>query len=287
MILVTGATGFIGRSLTNALTLSGQEWRAYNGRINNPLDLRQQIQDVQTVYHLASSESRGRTRLLHHVDIEGTERLLEECRRAGVQHLIVMSRLGADANAIQPLLQAKGEVERLVRRGPVPYTIVRSATLYGRNDRFFEILVGLAIWSWPFVWLPGNGRTPWQPLWLQDLVDCLQTIPQRPDLLNETITLAGSERVKHRDLMPLLLNAADVWRFPLPLPMALLRPLSFTLFRWWWSPAVSRFMLDRFFVPEVAELDTVRRQFGFQPTGLANNLSYLRRPGLRWRLFRR
>jgi uncharacterized protein YbjT (DUF2867 family) len=287
MILVTGATGFIGRSLTNGLTLAGVEWRAYNGRINNPLDLRQQIQGVQIVYHLAGSEARGRGRLLQHVDVEGTERLLEECRRAGVRHLIVMSRLGAEANAVQPLLQAKGDVERLVRRSSVPYTIVRSATLYGHNDRFFEIIVGLAIWSWPFVWLPGGGRTPWQPLWLQDLVDCLQMIPQRPDLINQTITLAGSERLKYRDLVPLLLSAADMGRIALPLPMALLRPLSFLLFRWWWWPAVSRFMVDRFFVPEVAELDTVWRQFGFRPARLVDNLSYLRRPGLRWRLFRR
>jgi NADH dehydrogenase (ubiquinone) 1 alpha subcomplex subunit 9 len=287
MILITGATGFIGRSLTNTLTLAGAEWRAYNGRINNPLALRQQLSGVQTVYHLAGSETRGRGRLLQHVDIEGTERLLEECRRAGVQHMIVMSRLGADANAVHPLLQAKGEVERLVRHSPVPYTIVRSATLYGRNDRFFEIIVGLAIWSWPIVWLPGGGRTAWQPLWLQDLVDCLQTIPQRSELINQTITLAGSERLKYRDLVPLLLNAADISCLPLPLPMVLLRPLSALLFRWWWWPAVSRFMVDRFFVPEVAELDTVRRQFGFRPARLADTLSYLRRPGLRWRLFRR
>ena len=287
MILVTGATGFIGRSLTNVLTLSGQEWRAYNGRINNPLDLRQQIQGIQTVFHLAGSEARGRARLLQHVDIEGTERLLEECRRADVQHLIIMSRLGADPNAIHPLLQAKGEVERLVRHSPVPYTIVRSATVYGRNDRFFEVIVGLAMWSWPFVWLPGGGVTPWQPLWLQDLVACLQQIPQRPDLLNQTITLAGNERIKYRDLVPMLLNAADVRRFPLPLPMVLLRPLSFFLFRWWWWPAVSRFMIDSFFVPEVADLDTIRRQFGFNSARLADTLSYLRRPGLRWRLFQR
>jgi hypothetical protein len=85
----------------------------------------------------------------------------------------------------------------------------------------------------------------------------------------------------------MLLNAADLRRLALPLPMALLRPLSSLLFRWWWWPAVSRFMVDRFFVPEVAELDTVQRQFGFRPARLPDTLSYLRRPGLRWRLFRR
>ncbi len=120
MILVTGATGFIGRSLTNALTLGGHDWQAYQGRINSPASLREQLSGITIIFHLAGSESRGRTRLLRHIDIEGTARLLEEARGAGVKHIIVPSRIGADPNSLHALLRAKGEVERLVRSGGVP-----------------------------------------------------------------------------------------------------------------------------------------------------------------------
>jgi uncharacterized protein YbjT (DUF2867 family) len=287
MILITGATGFIGRSLTNALTLAGRAWKAYDGRINNPLTLREQLQGVEVVIHLAGAEARGRIRLLQHVDVEGTERLIEECRRAGVRHLVYVSRIGADPGALQPLLRAKGEVERALRHSGLPVTILRPATLYGRGDRFLEIIVALALWSWPFVWLPGGGHMAWQPLWVEDLARCLVAVVDRPHLIGQTITVAGEERLPYREIVNQLLRVVARRRFPVPFPMALLRPFAWLLFRWWRWPAVSRFFVDRFFVPEVAEYDAVLRHFGFRPARLTETVAYLRRPWLRWRLFRR
>lgn len=287
MILVTGATGFIGRSLMAHLKREGKEAKAYRGRINNPLALREQLVGVDKVIHLAGSEARGRNRLLRHVDVEGTERLIEECRRAEVQHLIVVSRIGADPGALHPLLRAKGEVERRVQKSGLPYTILRSATLFGQGDRFTEILVGLAAWSWPFVWLPGAGNIALQPLWVEDLVLCLAATLERPDLLNKVITVAGEERFRYRHFIQELLAVAGYRRIPLPLPLVLLPPLATLLFRWWYWPPVSRYFVDRFFVPEVAEHDSVLRHFAFHPARASDIIVYLHRPGLRWRIFRR
>ena len=189
MILVTGATGFIGRSLTNKLTLNGLEWRPYKGRINSPSSLREQLAGVETVIHLAGAESRGRARLLRHIDVEGTERLLEEVQRASVKRIIVSSRIGADANSLHNLLRAKGEVERLVRNADIPSTIIRTNTLFGLGDRFTEIILGIAIWSWPFVWLPGGGGIAMQPLWVEDYARCLAACLDRDDLLGQTVEL--------------------------------------------------------------------------------------------------
>ncbi|GAB4275318.1 MAG: complex I NDUFA9 subunit family protein [Candidatus Promineifilaceae bacterium] len=287
MILVTGSTGFIGRSLMARLSRENIPARPYNGRINNPIALRQQLDGIETVIHLAGSEARGRNRLLQHVDVEGTERLIEESRRAGVRHLIIPSRIGADPNAIQPLLRAKGEVERLVRHSHIPYTILRTATLYGRADRYFELIIAMAQWSWPFVWLPGGGTMPVQPLWVEDYSRCLVQTLERPDLVGKTITLAGDERFTYKELVAMLLNATRKPRIPVKLPMALMPPLTAVLFSWWYWPPVSRYFADRFFVPEVADLDSVMRHFGFRPARVQETLAYLNRKNLRWRLIHR
>lgn len=287
MILVTGATGFIGRSLTNALTLGGYEWKAYEGRLNNPSALHDQVQGVTKIFHLAGAESRGRSRLLQRVDIEGTERLLKEARLAGVEHIIVPSRIGADSNSLHPLLHAKGVVERLVRNGRIPYTILRTSTLFGLGDRFTEIILGLALWSWPFVWLPGGGTIAMQPLWVEDYARCLIETLDRPDLINQTITLAGDERFRYWELVSDILRVEGVHRQALKLPLSLLRPSAYMIFGWWYWPAVSRFFVDRFFVPEVAELDAVRRFFNFRPMRFHETMAYLHRPGMRGRIFRR
>ena len=287
MIFITGATGFIGRSLTAVLTEKGHEFKTYNGRINDPLKLRDELDGVDVVIHLAGAEARGRDRLLRHVDLEGTERLLEECKRAEIKQIIVVSRMNANSDVIQPLLKIKGDVERLVKRSNLPYIILRPASLYGRTDRFFEILVGLAAWTWPFVLLPGWGEMSFQPLWVEDFAKCIEKSINRSDLVGKTITLAGEERIPYRELMRQLLQVSGHKRIPIPLPMTLMRLLSRLFMSWWYWPAVSRYFADRFFVPEITDYDTVMRTFGFRPRPIRDNISYLKRSGLRLRIFRK
>ncbi len=288
MLFVTGSTGFIGRSLMARFQREGVTAVPYHGRINDPLTLRQQLEETRprAIIHLAGAEARGRDRLLRHVDVEGTERLLEESRRAGIQRIIYVSRMNANHLDSHALLKAKGEAERLIQKSGIPYTILRPATLYGRNDRFFEIIAGVAIWTWPLIWLPGGGNISFQPLWVEDFTRCLAAAVDRPDLIGKTITLAGEEKILYRDLIRLLLTAAGKRRITVPLPMTLMRQTSRFLFYWWYWPAISQYFIDRFFVPEITEHDTVIRHFGFRPAPLRQNVSYLNRRGLAFRIFR-
>lgn len=288
MILVTGATGFIGRSLMACFEREGIEARPYPGYLDTTLALREALKGIHTVIHLAGAEMRGRSRRLQQVDVAGTESLLEASQRAGVQHIIYASRLGADPAAMHTLLQAKGQAERFIEQSGIPYTILRSATLYGRDDRFTEIALSLALWSWPFVWLPGGGQTAMQPLWVEDFVRCLLIVVQKPETyLNKTFTVAGEERLRYRELVRLILAVKGKKRQAVSLPMTLLRPSSRLLFQWWYWPPVTQFFVDRFFVPEVTESDTVLRYFGFRPARIIDQIVYLRRAGMRRRLFRR
>lgn len=285
MILLTGASGFIGRSLMRTLAEDGRPVRVYTGRMNDPLQLREELAGVSTVYHLAGAEARGRPRILRHVDVDGTRRLVEESSRAAVQHLIMVSRLQADPNSLYPLLRAKGEAERVVRHSGIPYTIVRSATLFGLEDRFLNVIAGLAAFSWPFAWLPGRGEALFQPLWVEDLARCLALLPDRDDLRGETIGIAGEDRYNYHKLVQLVLEAADLQRIPLKLDLRLVRPLARLSMGWWRRPPVTPFFMDRFSIPDVAPVDSILRTFGFRPARMVDHMAYLRRSGLRRSLF--
>jgi NADH dehydrogenase len=286
MILVTGASGFVGGSLVRALERQGRSVRTYDGHINDLRQLAEAVQGVDVVYHLVSAESRGRARLLPRIDVQGTERLTRAARRAGVQRLVVMSRLNADPNAVYPLLRAKGQVERLVRDSGIPYTIVRSATLFGIEDRFLNVIAALAAWTWPFVWLPGGGEVALQPLWVEDLAACLVRLLERPDLCHETVTVAGEERLRYRELVQIVAETAGLSRIPLKLDLRLVHMARALTMGWWPHPPVTPFFLHRFSVPDVAPADCVLRTFEFRPERMIDHISYLRRPGLRRRLFR-
>lgn len=277
MILVTGGTGFVGRSVVRWLEMAGKPHLVFRGRINDPVALREPMQGVHTLIHLAGAERRGSNRALRTNDLQGTTQLLRVAQSAGVQRIIYLSRLGADSNAAPPLLRTKGEVERLIRRSNLSHTIVRTASLYGREDRFLNTILSVTRWTWPLVILPGGGEISLQPLWVEDAAKCLVACLDRPDLYDQTITLAGAERFRFKELIEMVLDAAAMTRYPFYLRMPFTRVFAILLFGWRFHPPVSRYFLDRLSIPEVTDLDTVRRHFDFQPARLRETIAYLRR----------
>lgn len=285
MILVTGATGFIGTVLMKALAEREMPAKPFQGRINNPYHIRDHLNEVDTIIHLAGVEAHGRARTLQHIDVEGTMRLVEACRGANIRRFILISRLGADSHAMFPLLRAKGEQEEIVRKSNLPYTIIRSATLFGRHDRFLNHIVGLAHWTWPFIWLPGGGQTVMQPLWVEDLVRCILLALARYDLVGKTISVAGEERLKYEEIVRESLWSAGISAPILFRPSLLLvRPISQLFFGWRFHPPVTLFWLDRFTVPDITDLDSIRYHFNFHPASFRQHCAYLRQPGLRWQI---
>ena len=288
MILVTGARGFVGQSLMRQLAAEGYETTPYEGHVADVYALREAMQTAETVIHLASAEFRGRVKELAITDLEGTRRVVEEANRANLNHIIYLSRLDADPNSMFAVLRTKGQAERLVRQSGIPATIVRSATLFGRHDRFLNSLAGLAAWSWPFVWLPAGGHALLQPLWVEDLARVLVRLSDPLDLQGyrgQTFEVAGAERLRYEELMRQVLSAAGLSRRPLGVRMPLVRFLTNVYWGRLRRPPVTRFFLDRLAVPETIEMDSVVRQFGFAPSRLSDQISYLRQGNLRWRLW--
>ena len=154
------------------------------------------------------------------------------------------------------------------------------------EDRFLNSIAALAAWTWPFVWLPAGGEVALQPFWIQDLVRCLVEILERPDLVGETVEVAGEERWRYRELVEIVLRATGHRRLPLKVSMTLTRMARAAVVGWWRRPPVSGFFLDRFSVPDIAPLDSVLRTFSFRPERLTDHISFLRGAG-RPLLFRR
>ncbi len=285
MILVTGATGFIGRSLMRALQRKGHEPRAYRGHINDREQLTAALRDVELVYHLASAEARGRPRYLQHIDVQGAASLVRAAHTTGVQRIVLVSRLHANPNSIFPLLRAKGEAERLIRQSGIAYTIVRSASLFGPEDRYLNLIASLAAWTWPLLWLPGGGEGAQQPLWVEDMARCLTALAQRPDLAGQTLSIAGEDRLRYRELALMVAAAAGLKRIPVKVDLRIVRPLSVLTMAWWRRPPVTSYALNRFSLPDVAPFDSVPHTFGFRAERLVDHLAFLRRGGWRRRLF--
>ncbi|MGB1249288.1 MAG: NAD(P)H-binding protein [Candidatus Promineifilaceae bacterium] len=285
MILLTGATGFIGRSVQKKLAAQQIPYRVFESDISDFMYLRELLADVDTIIHLAGAESSGRKRAVRRVDLDGTNTLIRAARFHNISQLIFLSRLNATPHAMYKLLRAKGEAERLLRQSGLPYTIIRSATLFGKDDRFTNAIAATATWSWPFVFLPKGGDTAMQPLWVEDLASCIVAAIGRNDLINETIELAGNERLHYRDIVRLVLDAAKISRRPISIRPQLARTFNFLTAWLFLRPMLTRFDHDRMSMAEITDLNTVSRHFGFQPARFHSHLAHLRRHGAFRRLW--
>ena len=295
MILVTGATGFIGRVLVRQLSETGEQVRVLLRSspnsprlprgvpvevavvsLNDERGVHAALRGVDQIYHLASAGSQGRRGNLLNTDIEGTRVLAQVAKDAGIQRLIYLSHIGADRASAFPIQKAKGIAEEHIRRSGVPYTIIRSSIVFGPEDRFTNNLARLLRVVPVFFPIPSDGRSLLQPLWVEDLVTCLMWALQNSEMVNQTYEIGGGEYFTLRQVLETLMDVTHTRRVLVPLPPPYMRAL-FVMLDSFPSFNISTYWLDYVAVNRTCPVGNLPRTFGLMPARFAYRLEYLAR----------
>lgn len=294
MILITGATSFVGRAVVARLAAEHREVRCLlrpspreqrlatgipfstvSASMGDLPALRTSMQDVTAIVHLSGEEDldRGETLRSH---VEDTINLINAAQETSVRRFIYLSRLGANRTSAYPLFRAKGEAEAAVRESGLDSTILQAPLVYGPDDVSTNVLVMLAKMT-PFVLpIPGAGLSRFQPLWVVDLATCIVATLERDVLIGQTIPLGGPEHFTFEQIVAQVLAAAGMRRRLIHVRMPLVHGaimlgdalLPYNPVPVWW--------LDLLNVGGATELGTIPHHYGFEPCRFSQCLDHLR-----------
>ncbi len=288
MILITGATGYIGRHLVSRLVAQGERPRCLvrdtqrtasilpadkvefvQGNTTQPDSLGAAMRGVDTVVHAAFLTADRKQSAGNHyqeTNVQGTANVIKAAQDAGVKRIIEMSGLGTKPDKPGSYMQGRYLAEKMLKESGLDWTIIQPSVLFGKDAPFIKGLSNL-IHTAPVVPLIGGGKIMFQPIYVEDVVTVVIKVLDDP--ARKTYTIGGPEYYSFTQIIDALLRAMHKTRIKVYAPTPLVGIGAAVMEAVLPKPPLTRAAMTLFSFDNTTDLDSVERDFGFKPLSFA------------------
>ncbi len=235
LVLVTGATGYIGGRLAPALIENGYQVRCLvrdpsrlhgrswigkadivKGDVLSPETLGDAMQGVEVAYYLVHSMSGGKG--FRERDLIAARNFSAAAQQAGVKRIIYLGGLGDPQTDLSAHLRSRQQTGEALRESDVPVTEFRAGVIVGTGSISFEMIRYLTE-RLPVMVCPRWVYTRTQPIAIQDMLDYLIAALETPESIGKIIEIGGSDVVTYAEMMTGYARARGLKRWLVPVPV--------------------------------------------------------------------
>lgn len=229
VVLVTGANGFIGRSVCTALLHKDYRVRAFtrgpfemngvehmSGDMRDLASLERAMAGVTYVVHLAAMKNDEPES--EEVNVGGAKNLIEACRITGVKRIVNISTQSAKLERIGLYGWTKKKADELLHASAIETVTLRSSLVYGNATG--GILGAIARYAaLPVIPMTGPGTAHFRPIHRDDLADIVAHSLTQPGMAGKTYDVGGPDSLSFNEIAEKILKARGVRRPILHLPV--------------------------------------------------------------------
>ena len=281
MLLVTGATGFLGGHLIKGLidegykvgalvrdpekgsTLKAQGVQLHKGDMTDPESLKEATKGVETVINLVGIISGGE-KLYRIVHTDGTRNLARAAKDNGAKRFIYISANGASKEGATAYFRTKWEAEDEVRNSALEYTIFRPSVLFEPNDAFVNQLA-FGIKMSPVFPVFGSGENRLQPLFVSDLVRGIVKSLAEPKAANQSIEMGGPYALSFNEIVDAVADALNKKVYKVHIPISMIKLSTRLMGMVLKKPPVSIDQVVMLEQGNVCDITRMRDIFGIEP----------------------